>query len=244
MKKLLSVFVYLSAICPSYASITATDSLWVVAGGTTPADLIAIYCNPYMPILNADTQITYSVQNCVTPVITQIYPVPVTGMAISTDMKTLLGSATMTAAKSAMFTGTTAQYVRGDGSLATLPTGSRTFNYPSRALNSCFQISSTQDSDFHYKIDVSSGAVLSSTATGTVTATSYTNSGCTTGAQVVADGAPSQGAALGILSVSQVAPVGIDGTLPANHWMKITTAQTLGTPTFAIRSVQSETLLP
>lgn len=143
------------------------------------------------------------------------------------------------------FPGSTAQYVRGDGSLATFPTaGTRTFNSPSRALNSCFQISSTQDADFHYKVDVSSGTLLQATSTGTVTATSYTNSGCTTGARVESDGAPSQSAALGILSVAQLAPVGIDGILEHGRWMKITTAQTVGTPTFAIRGVQAEILLP
>lgn len=119
-----------------------------------------------------------------------------------------------------------------------------TFNYPSRALNSCYQISGTKDADFHYKVDVSSGTLLSGTATGTVTATSYTNSGCTTGSQIIADGAASQGAALGILSVSQIASVSIDGTLSAGKWIKITTANTAGTPSFVIRSVQSEKIYP
>lgn len=144
-----------------------------------------------------------------------------------------------------IFSGTTSQYVRGDGSLATLPSVSaRTFNYPSRTLNSCFQISSTKDADFHYKVDVASGTLLSGTVTGTITATSYTNSGCTTDAQIVADGAPSQGAALGVLSVSQIVPVGIDGTLPAGKWIKLTTANTVGTPTFSIRTAQSEVIQP
>lgn len=142
-------------------------------------------------------------------------------------------------------TGTTSQYVRGDGTLATLPSvDSRTFNYPSRALNSCFQISSTKDADFHYKVDVASGTLLSGTVTGTVTATSYTNSGCTTGSQVMADGQASQGAALGVLSVSQIASVSIDGALPSGKWIKLTTANTFGTPSFAIRAVQSEIIQP
>lgn len=118
----------------------------------------------------------------------------------------------------------------------------RIFNYPSRALNSCFQISSTRDADFHYKVDVGSGTLLSGTVTGTVTATSYTNSGCTISAQSVADGQASQSAALGILSVAQIASVSLDGTLPGARWMKITTSNTSGTPTFAIRTVQAETL--
>lgn len=126
----------------------------------------------------------------------------------------------------------------------TIPTLTRTFNYPSRALNSCFQISSTQDADFHYKVDIASGTLLTTSATGTVVLTSYTNSGCTTGAQVVTDGAASQGAALGILSVSQTVAAALDGIVPAGKWIKITTAQTVGTPTFAIRAAQSEILLP
>lgn len=141
--------------------------------------------------------------------------------------------------------GTTSQYVRGDGSLATLPTvGSRSWASPSRALASCFQIDSAKDADFHYKVDVASGTLLSGTVTGTVTVTSYTNSGCTTGAQVEADGQASQGAALGILSVSQVASVSLDGTLKGGKWVQITTANTSGTPTFTIRAAQREVTQP
>lgn len=134
--------------------------------------------------------------------------------------------------------------VDAKGRLTNASSGVRTFNYPSRALNSCFQVSNTQDTDFHYKVDVSSGTLLSGTVTGTVTATSYTNNGCSAAAQAVADGQSSQSAALGILSVAQIASVSLDGTLPKNTWMKITTANTTGTPTFAIRSVQSEVILP
>jgi hypothetical protein len=154
----------------------------------------------------------------------------------------ITGLSTSLAAKLDNPGGTANQYIKGDGTLGNF--NSRTFNYPSRALNSCYQISSTRDADFHYKVDVSSGTLLSGTATGTVTATSYNDSGCSTGAQVVADGTASQGAALGVLSVSQIASVNISGMLPANKWMRITTAQTVGTPTFAIRAVQAETLLP
>lgn len=121
----------------------------------------------------------------------------------------------------------------------------RTFNFPSRALNSCFQISSTQDADFHYKVDVTTALSLAAGATGTVTATSYTNSGCTTGAQTVADGVAGQSGSLVIgLNISQVVDVSLDGTLPKNTWMKLTTTNTAGTPTYAIRAAQAEILLP
>lgn len=123
--------------------------------------------------------------------------------------------------------------------------GSRTFNYPSRALNSCFQISSTKDADFHYKVDVTTGLSLTSGAQGTITATSYTNSGCTTGAQSIADGTSAQTGTLVVgLAINQVNSISLDGTLPANKWIKITTVNTVGTPTFTIRAVQSEVIQP
>lgn len=145
-----------------------------------------------------------------------------------------------------IFSGTTSQYVRGDGTLSTFPVAdSRTFNYPSRTLNSCFQISSTKDADFHYKVDVTGSLNLTAGTTGTVTATSYTNSGCTIGAQAVADGVSAQSGTLIVgLGITQAMSVGIDGTLPTGKWIKLTTANTVGTPTFAIRAVQSEVIQP
>lgn len=132
-----------------------------------------------------------------------------------------------------------------NGRILTAANGIRTFNFPSRALNSCFQISTTQDADFHYKVDITTGLSLTSGAQGTVTATSYTNSGCTTGAQTIADGTSSQTGTLIVgLGINQISDVGIDGTEAANHWLKITPTNTIGTPTFAIRAVQSEVLLP
>lgn len=153
--------------------------------------------------------------------------------------------ATALAGKLDVPAGTGSQYLDGTGAVKSFAAPvARTWSTPSRALNSCFQISATNDADFHYKVDVASGTILQATATGTVTATSYTNSGCTTGARIESDGAPSQSAALGILSIGQTAPVGIDGTLQAGRWLKITTAQTVGTPTFAIRANQAEITLP
>lgn len=121
----------------------------------------------------------------------------------------------------------------------------RTFNFPSRSLNSCFQISSAQDADFHYKVDVTTGLSLTNGAQGGVIATAYTNSGCSTGAQVIADGTAGQSGTLIVgLGISQVLDVSLDGTLPKNEWMKLTTTNTVGTPTYAIRPVQAEILLP
>lgn len=130
-------------------------------------------------------------------------------------------------------TGTTSQYIRGDGSLATFAVPAKSISYPTRTLNSCFQISSTRDADFHYSVDVTAALVLGG---GTATTTSYTNSSCTTGAQVMRDGTVSGVVAGGTTSVN------LDGTLGSNKWMKITTASTGLGATVALRTAQQEVL--
>lgn len=131
--------------------------------------------------------------------------------------------------------GTSAQYVRGDGSLATLPiAASRVFNYPARALNSCFQISSTKDADFHYAVDISAALVIGS---GTATITSYTNSGCTTGTQVMSDRTVAT-------PISGTTSINLDNTLPAGRWAKITVSTTGLGASSAIRASQAEVVQP
>lgn len=138
--------------------------------------------------------------------------------------------------------------VGADGRITAASSGSstsRSFSYPTRALNTCYQISATNDADFHYKVDVTSSLSLTAGAQGTATVTSYTNSGCTTGAQVVSDGTNGQSGTLILgLGISQVASIGLDGTVQLGRWLKITTANTVGTPTFALRPVQSEIVQP
>lgn len=112
--------------------------------------------------------------------------------------------------------------------------GSRTFNYPARALNSCFQPSATKDVDFNYSIDVTAAITLGG---GTGLATSYTNSGCTTGAQALVNGAVSSVALSGTSSIL------LHGILPAGKWIKITSTAS-GGGTASIDTVQAETLYP
>lgn len=148
-------------------------------------------------------------------------------------------------------TGTTGQYLRGNGTLATLPAvptltsqltndsgfltslGTRTFNYPSRTKDSCFQVSSTKDADVNYSVNISAAISLGG---GTGVLTSYTNSGCSTGAQVLAQGAVSSVALLGTSSIP------LHAIAKANTWLKVTSTAT-GGGTAAIDSVQAETIL-
>lgn len=127
--------------------------------------------------------------------------------------------------------------VGADGRITSASSGSlgnRTFNYPSRTLNSCFQVSSTQDADINYSIDISAVLTLGG---GTGVITSYTNSGCTTGTQIVFNGAVSSVALGGTSSIP------LHAILPAGKWAKIT-ATASGGGTAAIDAVQAETLLP
>lgn len=193
-------------------------------------------CEVFSRYADGNTGDRWMITSCAgTPVFARIWPL---------DISSIINLTSTLAGKFNSPTGTSSQYIKGDGTYGTY-TGpvTRTFNYPTRALNSCFQISTTQDAEFHYKVDVTTGLSLTTGAQGTVTATSYTNSGCTTGAQAIADGTASQTGTLVIgLGVNQTISAGIDGMLPAGKWMKITTANTVGTPTFAIRTVQSEIL--
>lgn len=114
-------------------------------------------------------------------------------------------------------------------------TGTRTFNYPSRALGSCFQVSLTQDADVNYSVDVTAGLISLGGGTGSLT--SYTNSGCTTGTQVLFNGSVSSVALGGTSSIP------LHAIVKANTWLKVAGSGT-GGGTAAIDAVQAETLLP
>lgn len=137
-------------------------------------------------------------------------------------------------------TGTTAQYVRGDGSLATLPTvAARSFNYTTRTLDSCFQVSSTRDANVSYAVEVSASLSLSGGTQGTAYLEIFTNSGCTTGTQEVTRFTNGNSGTLTIgLGLTQVISGQLSGIIPAGAWAKIRTQNNTGTPTFTSRPGQ------
>lgn len=139
-----------------------------------------------------------------------------------------------TAARSAISVTGDGSYNSTTGVITINNPGTATLNHPSRALNSCFQISSTKDADFHYSVDVVAALVLGG---GTATITSYTNSGCTTGAQAERDGTVTA-------PVGGTTSINLDGRLTAGLWAKITVANTGLGATSSIRAVQQEIVLP
>lgn len=221
--------------------ITAPDTIASVAaipGVCDPMSVLIDFNNPSAPI-------SYYMANCATtPTFSQFYPPVASNIS---GINNYLLSSTASTIYFPIPSGTSAQYLDGTGAPQTFPTAaSRTFQYPSRALNSCYQISNTQDADFHYGIDITAALNLSGGQTGSAAVVSYTNSGCTTGAQQLTP--TKQNGNTGTLTIglglSQIISVGLDGTAPKGKWVKIITANVTGTPTFAINSNQAETLLP
>lgn len=133
--------------------------------------------------------------------------------------------------------GTTAQYVRGDGTLATLPTvAARSFAYPTRSLSTCFQISSTRDAQVSYGVDISTTVTLGGTPQGTVFLRTYTNSACSTGQQTIISSTAGQPTTLSVTVGQQmVGTANLSGMIPAGLWVQIETQNNSGTPTYTAR---------
>jgi hypothetical protein len=137
-------------------------------------------------------------------------------------------------------TGTTSQYVRGDGSLATFPTTTtRSFAYPVRSLNTCYQISATRDTLVSYSVDIGTTSTLLNGQVGTIYLRTYSNSSCTTGAQEVARFVNGNTQTLGVsVTMLQNVTGTLTGVIPAGAYVQQVTENTTGTPTFTFRSSQ------
>lgn len=199
----------------------------------------------------------------------------VTSSALTTTLGSYATTSALTTGLAGKFNtpaGTTAQYVRGDGTLATLPasgsgtvtsvavssstlsvsgspvttsgtitvnTIARSFAYPTRALSTCFQISSTRDAQVSYGVDISTTVTLGGSPQGTVFLRTYTNSSCTTGQQTVISSTAGQPTTLSVTVGQQViGTANLSGVIPAGVWVQLEPVNTSGTPTFTARQGQ------
>lgn len=164
-------------------------------------------------------------------------------------------------------TGTTAQYLRGDGTLGTSPvlapvatvgtfaslTGKPTTlagygitdapalpapSVATRALNTAYQVSATRPVFVAYTVDISVVSLLLAGTQGTVTLQYGDNAAMTTNPVTVLSATNSTG---GVLNVSNIGTVTLSGFVPAGKYLRLVTANTSGTPTFLFRNGQ-ETL--
>lgn len=248
-KLLIAVALCASLVSPAQAGITALNNpQLMITPPTTAATLIGLTgCQDYSLIIDQSVNVEYIVQNCAgTYALHQFWPPvasEVTGLNTSAVPESgsnlyFTNARAVSAVTSAGFitaAGAPVQSVNGQTGAVVIGAGTRTFNYPSRALASCFQPSATQDTQFTYSVDVTAGLI--SLGGGTGLATSYTNSSCTTGAQAVANGSVSSVALGGTSSIP------LTGVLPAGKWLKVTGTGS-GGGTATIDAVQAETLLP
>ena len=133
-------------------------------------------------------------------------------------------------------TGTTAQYIRGDGSLATFPAiPTRSFANPARSLNTAFQISTTRDAWVGYSVNISVTSALLAGQEGRVHLEYADDSGFTTNVVTVASAV---NATSGVLNLTNVGPGSVTGWIPAAKYARIRTENITGTPTYSLTRTQ------
>jgi hypothetical protein len=111
----------------------------------------------------------------------------------------------------------------------------RTFTNPARTLNTAFQISSTQDAQVSYSVDITVAAVLIAGTSGRVYLEYANEIGFTTGVTVVGSSGQSTG---GVLSITNLGTANLSGIIPAGKYVRLRTVNVTGTPTFTFQSSQ------
>lgn len=115
----------------------------------------------------------------------------------------------------------------------------RSFVYQTRALNTCFQISSTRDALVTYAVDIATSLSLTAGQQGTVYLRIYSNSSCSTGTQEIMRFSNGQTGTLTIgLALNQNVTAALHGVIPAGSWVQLVTENNTGTPTFTARPGQ------
>jgi hypothetical protein len=106
----------------------------------------------------------------------------------------------------------------------------RSFNYPTRALDTCYQLSASRDVQVSYNVTINTTSTLAGGGVGTVYLESFTNSGCTTGTQEIGRFVNGNTQTLG-LTVTMVQNVtgNLNGIAPAGVWLKQRTQINTGT---------------
>lgn len=131
----------------------------------------------------------------------------------------------------------------GDIQWGPLSGASRTFNAPTRSLNSAFQISAHNDSVVAYTVDIASALTLTTGQSGQVVLEYADDSGFTTNVVTVQTSTNGNTGTLSIgINTTQTATATLTGVIPAGKYVRIRTVNVTGTPTFTYRNA-SEVLI-
>lgn len=109
----------------------------------------------------------------------------------------------------------------------------------SRNLNSIFQISSTRDSSVTYSVDIACTSTLVGGQSGTVFLEISTSSSFASGVQEIGRFTNANAVSLAIaITLNQTNTACISGYVPAGYYVRLRTANNVGTPTFTYQSGQ------
>jgi len=163
-----------------------------------------------------------------------------TNASLATTLGGYVTTAALASALSGKFntpSGTTAQYIRGDGTLATLPTTTApSASGVTRALNTAFQISATRPARVFYPVTITTAFTLAGGQVGNLYLDIADDSGMTTNLESFGPWETGQTGALAIgLAINQQITVTVEGWVPAGKYARIRTVNTTGTPTFTSR---------
>lgn len=114
-----------------------------------------------------------------------------------------------------------------------------TFNYPTRSLNTAFQISASQNVDVTYYIDIACTLTLLVGQSGTVFLEYADDIGMSTNLKTPGRYTNTNSASVNIsVTMSQLNTGCVHGKIPAGKYVRLRTANNVGTPTFTMREAQ------
>lgn len=121
----------------------------------------------------------------------------------------------------------------------TQPTALRTYSSPTRTLNSAFLISSSQDAQVSYAVNIAATLSLTTGQTGTVYLEYADDSGFTTNVVDVQSSVNGNSGSLTLgLGLGQSVTASLSGMVPAGKYVRLRTVNTTGTPTFTFATAQ------
>lgn len=151
------------------------------------------------------------------------------------------------AAKMTTPAGTTGQYIRGDGTLATMPVAAFTFdNAPSRSIVTTaaaangFQLSSTRNASVYYSVNIATTATIGGASDGYIALEiAATNSTTASDWKEVSRSRNGQTITLAIaLQSAQNITAELMNIVPAGYYARLRSVNTSGTPTYTFVSGQ------
>lgn len=167
----------------------------------------------------------------------------VTSSSLTTTLASYATTSALTTGLAGKFNtpaGTTSQYVRGDGSLATLPTTPAASQASaSRSLNTAFQVSTTRSALVMYSVQITATASIAGGQNGDVVLEIASDSGFTANVQTVSIAGLGQTYTLAV-AIQGVQPQTsvVSGFVPAGYYARLRTVNNTGTPTFTYRAGQ------